>query len=432
MGENIKVVWICHFSNNMVRENIRFKRFSLLGVFLKLVKRDFHNRDFAVWVTNGIKCFEKYSDIELTVVFPHQGVENGIQSFSKNGIRYICYHSEDDNFLSFLKQHILKIVRHKYDKNRKVVKRIIEEVKPDLVHIVGAENPYYSITALDVPNKIPLIVSLQTLLNVKGFKDNYKINKKFYDYRALLEKQIIQKSDYIATGVPQYVEEIRNTIKPDVLALKMKLAVGVDVNCSDVKKEYDFVYFAANINKACDLAIEAFALAKKTSPFITMNVSGQCSPAYKKEMESRLKRYGILDSVYFTGPKDTHKEVIGQIKKSRFALLPFKVDQMPSTIREAMACGLPVVTFSTPSTELLNSDRESILLAELGDIKTLANNMTRLIENEKYSSLLSNNSIKTIKEKYGNEGLMESWHSTYLEIVKNSATRTLVSKKYIY
>ena len=427
----IKVIWICHFSNKIVRENVRFKRFSLLSLFLKLVKRNFQNRDFAIWITNGIKYFEKYSDIQLTVVFPHQGAIKGIQKFNCNGVQYICFHSEDDNFLSYIMQHVFKVVKTRFSHNCDVVNQIIEEVNPDIVHVIGAENPYYSITALNVPERIPTIVSLQTLLNVKGFKDNYKINKSCYEYRALLERKIIQKCDYIATGVPDFVNVIRETIKPNVQALKLKLAVGVDVDFSFTKKEYDFVYFASNINKACDVAIEAFALAKKKHPHITMNVSGRYTLAYKNELERRMKQLNILGSVFFTGSKDTHEEVIEQIKKSKFALLPFKVDQMPSTIREAMACGLPVVSFSTPAMEQLNSIRESILLVAHGNISALAFEMTRLLDDPKLANRIRKNAGEMISELYSNDLIIEQWRKAYKEITSHQ-DGAIISESVLY
>jgi glycosyltransferase involved in cell wall biosynthesis len=416
----------------MVRDNIRFRRLSLLDVFLKLINRELKNRDYAIWISNGIKWFETYNDIELTVVFPHQGVRRGIHRFSNNNINYVCFHSEDDNFISFIKQHIFKRVRKKFEKNRDVIKKVIEEINPDIVNVIGAENPYYSITALDIPNHIPTIVSLQTLLSEKGFKENYKINDQTYEYRSSLERQIIQKCDYIGAGVPEFVDTIRQAIKPDVIALKMKLAVGVDVDCSFESKEYDFVYFAANINKACDLAIEAFSIAKKKYPHITLNISGYFSPNYKKEMDSLLQKFGIIDGVYFTGAKQTHEEVIAQIKKSRFALLPFKVDQMPSTIREAMACGLPVASFATPSMRLLNDDRESILLAELGDVPALAKNMIKLLEDERTASRIRENAIITIKEKFSNKRMMQDWRCAYVDIKKQNEIGTPISEELLY
>ena len=430
--KKINVVWICHFSNMMVRDNLCFRHFSLLDVLLKLIKKKLNNRDFAIWISNGIKWFETYHDVQLTVVFPHQGVKKGIHRFSNNGINYVCYHSEDDIFISFVKQHLFKKVRNKYYKNREVIKRVIEEIKPDIVHVIGAENPYYSIAALDIPNYIPNIVSLQTLLNKKGFKENYKIYDQAYEFRSHLESQIIQKCEYIATGVPEFVDTIKETIKPDVIALKMKLAVGVDVDCSFEKKEYDFVYFAANINKACDVAIEAFSIAKKNYPQITLNVSGYYSPKYKKKMDSLLIKYGILDSVNFSGAKQTHEEVIEQIKKSRFALLPFKVDQMPSTIREAMACGLPVASFSTPAMQQLNDKRESILLAKLGDAQALAENMIKLLENGEIASRIRENAIITVKEKFSNERMMQEWHYAYAEIKKHKEIGAPISENLLY
>ena len=86
---------------------------------------------------------------------------------------------------------------------------------------------------------------------------------------------------------------------------------------------------------------------------------------------------------------------------------------------EAMACGLPVVTTITPATPKLNEERESVLLSEKGDYQTMADNMIRLVENETFASLIRNNAIKTVQEKYSNESFMLKWRKAYYQIIKN-------------
>ena len=61
-----------------------------------------------------------------------------------------------------------------------------------------------------------------------------------------------------------------------------------DVDKSYLEKKYDFVYFAANVSKAGDYAIEAFALARYQMPGITLNMSGFCSPELKATQDKRI------------------------------------------------------------------------------------------------------------------------------------------------
>lgn len=412
-GRKLRVVWICHFSDSRTRSLLEFNKFSLLDFFFKLLNRQYSKRDFAIWIPNAIKEFEKYDDINLSIIFPHQGVKKAIQQFDINNIHYYCYKSEDDNLFSFVRQHVFKKVKTTYLENRRMIQNIISEIKPDVVHVIGAENPYYSLAALDIPQKTPVIVSVQTLMSEKGFLDNYPIREDLYEYRASVEKEIFNKCDYIGTRMQGFRDFIKNNINPNAKFLDLTLAVGVDVDLSEVNKEYDFVYFAANINKACDDAIEAFALANEKYHNLSLNVSGSYTPEYKSFIDKRIEELGLQKSIFFTGSKNTHEEVIMQIKKSRFALLPLKVDLISGTIREAMACGIPVVTTNTPATPKLNEKRESVLLSEKGDYTKMAKNMGRLLDNPQYVDYIKKNAVETIKEQYSNEHFMEEWRASY-------------------
>lgn len=415
--KKIKVVWVCHFSDSKTRSNLLLKKFSLLGFFLRLLHRQYIKRDFAIWIPNAIKEFENFKDIDLSIIFPHTGVKKRIQQFENNNIHFYCYKSEDDNIYSFIMQHVLKKVRTSYAGNRCVIKKIISEIKPDIVHVIGAENPYYSLAALDVPKSIPVIVSAQTLMSEDGFLDHYPIRKELYDYRSSVEKEIFKKCDYIGTRMQGIRDFIRKKINPNASFLDLTLAVGVDVDLTEMKKEYDFVYFAANINKSCDDAIEAFALAQKKYPNLKLNVSGSYTPEYKSVVDKRIEELGLQKSVFFSGSKDTHEEVIAQIKKSKFALLPLKVDLISGTIREAMACGIPVVTTKTPATPNLNKDRESVLISEKGDYSGMAYNMGLLLDNPQIAERIRNNAVETIKELYSNEHFMQEWRENYHRII---------------
>ncbi len=432
MAGKIKVVWICHFSNSDVRKLIQIDKAYYRKILCLLKRRPCRVwNDFAVWNTNAIRQFESYHDIDLTVVFPYPGIKGKVQRFNHNGIHYVAFRSEDDNLCSFIKSRLYKSYTCTYSYNRRLIASIIKEIRPDIVHVVGAENPYYSISALDVPDDIPSIVTLQTLMSDPDFFANYPISKASYEYRSGLEKKVIRKCRYIGSRVERFRSIVRSQIKKDAVFLNISLAVGVDIDEHPCEKEFDFVYFAADISKACDYAIEAFAIACERHPGLTLNVSGSYTHDYKAQLDKRLQELGIQGQVFFTGPKATHNDVIMQIKKSRFALLPLKIDLISGTIREAMACEIPVVTTITPFTPKLNLDRESVLLSGKGDFQAMADNMLRLLDDEKFANTIRKNAINTVRERYSNERYMQIWHKAYHEIYENEKNGTPFSEDII-
>lgn len=411
----IKVAWICQISNQQIRNKLKFYKYTPMAL-LRMFYGNIFQHDCAKWNTNAIEEFEKFDDIELHIISPHLYISR-LQEFSINNIHYHIFNSEDDNVIDVLKTRVLKKKRTNYNKNSKTINRLIERINPDIVQMIGAENPFYSESALLLSRKRPFIITLQTLMNDPDFLANYPITEESYNYRSEIERKIIVKADYIASKVLLFRKIIKDKIKPDAIFLDMNLAVGEKVMENNDDRSYDFVYFAADISKAVDYTIEVFALTKKKHPDITLLVVGGYSDSLMQQLKVRMRELDLGDEIKFIGRPNTHADVMKEIRKARFAVIPLKIDLISCTIRESMANGLPVVTTITPSTPSLNRDRNCILLSEKYDYQAMADNMCLLLENPELVSELIENSTKTINEKYSNASFMKDWRDEYYKIL---------------
>ncbi|MCQ2181799.1 MAG: glycosyltransferase [Bacteroidales bacterium] len=408
-----KIVWLCSFSDNKLREHLKIDRLhwgNLLRKFLSVNS----NVDFAVWNSNAIDEIEKFdSEFEFHIVAPHKGV-NGLQEFSYNGIYYHIYWSEWDILSERIKRTINLMSLKSFRRHRSIVKKLITQIQPDLVHIIGIENKFYSMCAFDIPFEIPIISQLQTLVNDERFKDNCGRKQKEYEFDAWIEREIIKKSNFIGTIDQSYIKIIRDKICQNVRFLPIDLALTESLSLSEnVTKKWDFVYFAANISKACDWAIEAFALAYKKHPEITLDVVGGFSSNYKDSLDNRISELGIADAITFEGMLPTHEDVLHHIKQSKFAVLPLKIDLISGTIREAMASGIPVVSTITPETPLLNIGAQTILLSQPGNFEEMAQNMVKLVEDESFALMIKENALKVASERKSNAEIITEWLNSY-------------------
>ncbi len=423
-NKKIKIVWICHFSNAEVRNELRFKSYA----------RKRATKDYSQWNTNAINEFKKFDDVELHVISPHIGINTNVQEFSKDEIYYHFFRSEDDRFIFRLKRKIIKgkYLTPKYEGNTRTIVSIINDINPDLIHVIGAENPYYSISALSMPKDIPLIVTLQTLMIDPDFYKNYPITKQMYDYRSGIEREVLLRADYVTCQAQRFKEVLKEQFNPALRILNMALIVGERINTTKCKKEYDFVYFSKEIEKAADWVIEAFALVHKKHPGITLNIVGGYAAQTKQVLDRRLEELGILGNVSFTGSLPSHGDVINQVRKARVALLPLKIDLISGTIREAMANGLPVVTTITPATPKLNENRKSVLLSEKGDFDNMASNMLDLIENENLYNTLQANGYATVRERYDNELEANLWREAYYAVLEEKRNGTPIPTQLLH
>ena len=416
----IRVVWLCAIMNREIREEIGFK----VPIWKRILNfRRKYNKydDIARWNSNAIKVFEGYDDIELHVVSYGTNMLHSITEYNRNTI---CYHvlRDLDDILIMRLAHRLKELLIRYgvfrreslfQYNRKRIISVIERVRPDVIHIIGAENISYSLSILDIPNEIPVIVQLQTLLSAPNVINNYpNLGGRPY------ERIVLEKARFVGTTVPYYKEVIQKMINPKVQFLDLRLAVQEFPYLEEnIEKIYDFVYFSANINKAVDLAIDAFALAHKAHPEISLDIVGGYDAGFKNNLDSHIEDLGLADSIHFEGRLPTYEDVIRQIRKAKYALLPVKIDYLPSVIREAIANDLPVVSTITLGTPTLNLKRESILLSDVGNHQAMADNMIRLIEDKELVDRIRNNAIRTVAEMYNDTNAMNNWRTAYYSVI---------------
>ena len=90
-------------------------------------------------------------------------------------------------------------------------------------------------------------------------------------------------------------------------------------------------------------------------------------------------------------------------------------------ILEAMACGLPVVSFDCPwGPRTIISDGEDGILVENGNVIMLATALRRLIENEELRLSMSNAARKNVSW-FQIGYIAEMWQALFDEVIKGES-----------
>lgn len=425
MKKKIKIVLLCYFSDSKLRKNLEFPWWYLPNVLSKICGKS-TAFDYGAWITNAVVEFEKRDDVELHIVVPHRGISH-LHEFTEDGIYYHVFWSDWDIIKEKVKRLFGKQNIYSYKRHRNIITKTIHKIGPDIIHVVGIENLFYSMSVLDLDSSIPIIVQLQMLVADERFKIGSGYPESVYHFYKEIEQKILSKANYIGTITTRYRDIIIKHIKSDALFLDTTLAATEDVFTDEIEKTFDFVYFALDISKAADWAIEAFAIALKKHPEITLDVIGGYSKEYKLQLDRRISELGILpNNIKFEGKQATHGDVIKMIRKSRFAVLPLKSDTVSGTIREAMANGIPVVTTETPGTPKLNEEVQTILIAPSGDFATMANHMCTLFENSEFASLIRKNALDLAMKRKSNQKVVEEWVAEYVKVLNYNAEKSLI------
>lgn len=423
----LKVAYICHLSNSLIRERLNQNISWYNNFFRKILgKKEENISDFAVWNTYAIEEFKKLEDIEWHIIAPVRFVNRNRYVWIDNNVTYHLFRDQYDKLGYKILKSFLPDKFVQYKRNRRIIKSTVKDIAPDLIHVVGAENPHYSLSLMDVDDKIPTILQLQTLISDPDFQANYPISPKRYEYLCDIENKLLKKATYVGTIAKKFLTIIKaNHPEVKLVDTNLPLTEPVKTIPRDLEKKYTFVYFSLNISKAADYAIESFAIAHKKYPSITLDVIGGYDIAFKKQLDHRIEELKIRNNVFFEGEMVSHDDVINQIRLSKYALLPLKIDLISGTIREAMANGLPVLTSDTGEfgTQKINTDNQKVLISPKGDHEAMAANMIKLMEDEELSHRLVGNSFNYMNNRKSNKEIVDHWIECYHDILSSWAKK---------
>ena len=428
-----KVVWLCHFSNKEVRYHLSFSNPFFEKALRLLLKKPLKNtqRDFAAWVSHQIIEFEKFDDVELHVIAPHAAMKKLKQGFRINNINYHFYRPQGSGLWAKIKSSIIGVKETKFQRNRKIVKRFISEINPDIVDLIGAENPYYSICALDIDNR-PLFLTCQTAYSSELFERRLTPSNAYNYYRKEIEIKIHQKVDYVGCeGVLHRNTVLKNNPEANVFRYNFSNKRPEE---AALPKKYDFVFFAASLSKSKGVEdlIKALSIVVKTSTSVTLNIVGHCDPRYKKSLNNEIVQLGVEGNISFNDYFPEHADMYRHITQGRCAVLPIKLDEISSTILEAMMLYIPVITNRTTGTPFLNKDGECVLLSEIDNIQSLADNMLRVLGDDKYLRQLAINAKAFVDKEFDNTTSAFRLLSGYRAIIDHNNSGIHIPKELLF
>lgn len=411
----LKIVFLCHFSNPMVREKLDLRKM-ILRSFLSKMKgnSNFIYDDYAIWVSDYIEEFEKHKECECHIVAPHLGMKRSYQFFDIRGIKYHFWSYKDSIFHLVVNKLFNIDIRSNYKYNRNKVRSIINKVNPDIVLLCGAENPYYSLAALDV-NSIPIYVILQTFLN-----DSKRIKMGVgNDYSRKIELNIFRHANYFCTSNENAINYLMtNNNKATILP------AGFPTHRPNVmvqkKKDYDFVFFArtVTVNKGVEDALRALSIIKEKGNF-TLNVIGGIEDSYHQYLVDLCEKLDISDCVFFSGYYKSIQETYDNVVRSRIVVVPGITAALNSTIRESMFMGMPVICYETEATKIINKDQKCLFTAIMSDVSSLAEQMLMATEDNIRTQEVAWNGKNYAESMFGNEAIVNKLIDNCFNIVKN-------------
>lgn len=334
------------------------------------------------------------------------------------------------------------------------IKKILDEVQPDIIHIWGTEN-YLSYGVAKMSEGIRKVVFLQGIIGIhQRYKGGYLLNTK--EYRAycghisLTERiKTTLKKDYFQKQVPYEQYVLRNSqgviIDNEFSEAYCKM-VSSKLPCyyrflypntifASQPWSYDtctknsiFTVYGSSADKGMHQLLKALVIVKKEIPDVKLTIPGpfacengklkpisQLSP-YEKWMANYINKNGLSDNVYFPG-KLTPSQMAENLRNSHMFVNPSCMETHALSLREAMTVGLPSVTSLCGSVIEYVNHNENGLIYRYEEYEMLAYQIKKVLLNREFSEKLSRNAQRTMTERHElhNYRIMD----IYLDILKN-------------
>lgn len=353
-SKKLKVVWLCYFSNQHVQEILKPKK---------------PGREFAPWISSMISLFENDESIELHIVSQHDGI-NRSKTFMRNGIKYHFFNPD----LPIIGRHLSGLfwfdVRTDFLITKLNIDRIVKKIKPDIIHMHGAENKFCT-AITQFYKKYPVFITVQGFIH-KSSSNSYVVRR-----RSRNELKIFRMFNHFGYRTETMGQDIKALNPQSVLHwhnYPMK-----EITLQNVIKKFDLVFFArVSKDKGIGDLLEAVSIIKKDKKDISLCVIGNGDLELWKGKAVELN---ISENVFWAGFLPTQGDVHKMASTARICVLPTYHDIISGTIVESLFLKIPVVAYNVGSIHEVNKNEKIIFLVEKGDITGLAKSILNLLDN---------------------------------------------------
>ena len=175
------------------------------------------------------------------------------------------------------------------------------------------------------------------------------------------------------------------------------------------------ILVARNLEPIYDIAtaLRAFARLRRERPRVRLIVAG--SGPERAALEALAAELRIADGVEFTG-RIGREEMAARLRGCRVALNPSRIDNMPNSVLEALACGVPVVSTRVGGVAHIVEDGRSALLVPAGDDAAMAAALQRVLGDTTLAYRLREAGLAAA-EAYTWAAVAPRWRAVYESVV---------------
>ena len=177
------------------------------------------------------------------------------------------------------------------------------------------------------------------------------------------------------------------------------------------------VVITRNLETLYDIStgLRAFARLQQELPQARLTVAG--SGPERDRLEKEAVRLGIAARTSFCG-RLSHQDIAALYRDADLMLNPSRADNMPNSLLEALACGVPVVSTDVGGIPVMVEDGVSARLVAPGDHGGMARAMLGLCEDPQMYHRLRENGLH-LSRQYLWPAVHQQWLAVYDSVVSS-------------
>lgn len=303
----------------------------------------------------------------------------------------------------------------------KRIKRIIQDLSPDIVHSHSLWYPgYYGVYL----NFHPYVVSVFNG-DVLWTKPNISIFEKFRTNRALRNADLIlgESKNLIDAAISRGANRNKTQIMKIGVDLKVffyvrdKMLIREEIN---LPKSMNIVLSPRSIDEFYNIITLIKAIPKiitKIQNVLFVFICHHINEVYFKKLQKKVADLNIEKYVLFVG-KVAHYQVAKYHQASDIFISISPKDSGPMALQEAMACGAAPIISDLPSVRELVQDGFNGILVDPYNIDQVADSLIRLLIDKGLRKKFTQRNQKIAEEYCNHEREMQKLEKSYYQLME--------------
>ena len=332
-------------------------------------------------------------------------------SFPLHAVRHV------DMELDYHQQHEYGILRRGYTywllmrKYRRRLRAFFIQHKPDIVittlgrsiEIIGKIS--VNCVKLGEPHSVKANVRSLNLLESKG--GIYTMVARFMRWKTLCN---VANLDALVLLTQEDAADWKEAKQTFVIPNSVSF---ISERFSSLTKKQVIMVARYNDAKGYDYMIDAWQKVYERHPDWTLNVYG--SGELHDDVIRWIQQQHLSTSMILHEPVDN---IMEQYLESSICVMSSRYEAFPMVLLEAMACGVPCVSFDCPygPRNIIHHEEDGLLVDYL-NAQALADSICRLIEDESLRHRLGSNARRNV-QRFSKETVMQQWMDLFKQFTQ--------------